>query len=106
MPGRKGAQGVLPVLDDWGGDSLRSHTGPAARSCNLRMSEKDLAISMRGTFEGHIFCREIFFGDVPLWAVRVGRGWISLIEKVVYLWCVNLLNLQPLGRRPFAGPNI
>ena len=34
----------LPVLDgsNRGGDSLRGHTGPAARSCNLSMSEKDL----------------------------------------------------------------
>ena len=40
----RGVQEGLPVLDgsDRGGDSLRSHTGPAARSCNLSMSEKDL----------------------------------------------------------------
>ena len=41
--GGKGGQEGLLVLDgsNRGGDSLRSHTGPAARSCNLSMSEKD-----------------------------------------------------------------
>ena len=38
----RGVQEGLPVLDgsNRGGDSLRSHTGLAARSCNLSMSER------------------------------------------------------------------
>ena len=57
-------EGLL-VLDgsNRGGDSLRSHTGPAARSCNLSMSEKDLDDfneryrTKRQFLQGNIFWR-------------------------------------------------
>ena len=56
-------EGLL-VLDgsNWGGDSLRSHTGPAARSCNLSMSEKDFGdFNERYRTKSTIFAGEYFF---------------------------------------------
>ena len=76
-------EGLL-VLDgsNRGGDSLRSHTGPAARSCNLSMSAKDLGdFYERYRTKSTIFAG-IFFGEVTLGVARVENSWI--LSEVVF----------------------
>ena len=75
-------EGLL-VLDgsNRGGDSLRSHTGRAARSCNLSMSEKDLDDSNERYRTKRQFLQGNIFGEVTLGVARVENSWRSLIEK-------------------------
>ena len=72
------------------------------------MGEKDLSIfkpRLTGYHKGTI-CSQVFF-LLPRADMFPGvfSGYLFLLKKSGLLW-VNLLNLQPLRRRRFAGPNI
>ena len=74
----------LPVLDgsNRGGDSLRFHTGPAARSCNLSMSEKDLGdFNERYRTKSTIFAGFFFWRSDP--GGRAGLLNCVLIELII-----------------------